>query len=183
MGVKSFGKRVQIDDDLFDQISRGDKEAFRVLYEESYKPLYAFLLSLTQNAEDAQDLLQETYLTISQRCHLYTKQGNPMGWMMRIAKNLFLMELRKKKVEYIEDMDQMEVGSDIDFSESLSIENRVVVEQLFKILSVEERTIVIMHVVAGQTFKEIAAILEKPIGTILAKYNRAIGKMRNVLKE
>ncbi|MDO5155633.1 MAG: RNA polymerase sigma factor [Eubacteriales bacterium] len=183
MGVNSFCRKVQIDDDLFDQIQHGDKDAFRVLYEESYKPLYAFLVSLTQNSEDAQDLLQETYITISQRCHLYTKQGNPMAWMMRIAKNLFLMELRKKKVEYIEDYDQYDFESKIDLSEISSVENRIVVEQLFKILSAEEQTIVIMHVEGGLKYKEIADVLEKPLGTVLAKYNRAIGKMRKALKE
>ena len=82
-------RKVYIDKNLFEQIRLGDQDAFRELYELTYTPLYAFLLSYTMNQEDAQDLLQDTFIKIFKNCHLYREQGNPMAWMMKIAKNLF----------------------------------------------------------------------------------------------
>ena len=49
-------RKVQIDASIFRRIQQGEQEAFRELYDVTYKPLYAFLLSYTLNKEDAQDL-------------------------------------------------------------------------------------------------------------------------------
>lgn len=99
-------RKVHIDERLFERIRQGEQDAFRVLYEISYRPLYAFLLSYTQNAEDAKDLLQDTYIQVFKNCHMYHEKGNPMAWMMKIAKNLYLMQSREKKKAVInyEDM-------------------------------------------------------------------------------
>lgn len=52
-------RKVYIEKQLFERIRFGDQDAFRELYELTYTPLYAFLLSYTLNREDAQDLLQD----------------------------------------------------------------------------------------------------------------------------
>ena len=66
-------RKVYIDERLFERILGGEQDAFRELYEITYKPLYAFLLSHTLNSEDAQDLLQDTYIQVYKNCHLYRK--------------------------------------------------------------------------------------------------------------
>ena len=71
-------RKVYIDVRLFERICQGEQNAFKELYEVSYKPLYAFLLSYTLNTEDAQDLLQDTYIQILKNCHMYREKGNPM---------------------------------------------------------------------------------------------------------
>ena len=89
-------KKVNIDERLFERISMGDEEAFKELYELSYKPLYAFLLSLTQNAEDAQDLLQDTFVQVFNHSHKYQNKGNPMAWMsVSTLLNLTLVSPRR----------------------------------------------------------------------------------------
>ena len=92
-------RKVYIDKKLFERICQSDQDAFRELYELAYSPLYAFLLSYTLNAEDAKDLLQDTFIQVLNNCHLYREQGNPMAWMMTIAKNLFLMKCRKERMQ------------------------------------------------------------------------------------
>ena len=82
---------VLIPPDLLPKIAKGDKAAFEQLYQLTYKPVFSFLLSLTMNQDDAKDLLQETFLRVYGSAHLY-RQGNPMAWIMKIGKNLFLME-------------------------------------------------------------------------------------------
>lgn len=85
----------KIDEGLFAKIAGDDNEAFAQLYYASYKQLYGFLLSLTRNKEDAEDMLQNTYIKVRNGSHLYTKQGTPMGWMCRVAKNVYLDHIRK----------------------------------------------------------------------------------------
>lgn len=169
-------KKVYIDEELFKQIRMGDQDAFRELYEVSYKPLYAFLLSLTQNADDAQDLLQDTYIQIHKNCHMYEQNGNPMAWIMKVGKNLFLMKYRKDRVRQFVNYEDME--NELGFAQIEDVDNRILLEKMFAQLSQEDRELIIMHDLSGMKFKEIAALVEKPLGTVLARYNRSIRKLQ-----
>ena len=172
---------VFIPSDLLPKIAQGNKDAFEQLYQLTYKPVFSFLLSLTMNQEDANDLLQETYLRVYGSAHMY-HHGNPMAWIMKIGKNLFLMEKRKKKPEPISDPEvQTDLQIGLDTVEN--VETRILLEQLFLVLSEEEREIVVMHVTGGFRHREIAEILNMPIGTVLVKYNRAMKKLKKSAKD
>ena len=165
-------KRVQIDEELFSKIEHGDEKAFEELYYLTYKPLYAFLLSLTLNKEDAEDILQETYIKIRGACHLYQKQGNPMAWIMKIAKNLYLMKLRKENREQPVELE--ESYGLIAPNQMEAVEERLFLKEMFQSISREDRDIIIMHVMMGMKHKEIAEILHKPVGTVLSRYHRSM---------
>lgn len=170
--------KVEISGKLFERIALGDKVAFEELYYKTYKQVYAFLLSLTMNAEDAKDLMQETYIKVYGSCHLYRDQGTPVAWIIKISKNLFLMKVRKKSEqmtspdENIEDMVATLGGIE-------NLESRMWLNQLFQVVSKEERHIIVMHVVVGMKHREIAKEMDMPLGTVLSKYNRGIRKLRN----
>lgn len=173
-------RKVHIDAHIFERIRQGDQDAFRQLYDLTYKPLYAFLLSYTLNREDAQDLLQDTYIQVYKNCHLYREQGNPMAWMMKIAKNLFLMKRRQDKgpEASFEDMEN-EVG----FGDISNIEDRIVLEKMFEQLSTEDRNLIIMHDIGGLKHREIAKLLDMPLGTVMARYHRGIRKLQKEFGE
>ena len=127
---------------------------------------------MTMSREDAEDLLQETYIKVRGACHLYQKKGNPMAWIMKIAKNLFLMKCRSEKGKEIVNIENYE--EQLCFSQIPSMEDRILLEQLFQSVSVEDRDIIIMHVIMGMKHREIAEILEQPVGTVLSRYHRAM---------
>lgn len=172
MGVSRKRAKVQIDENLFSQVAAGDEKAFEKLYYSTYKPLYAFLLSMTMSREDAEDLLQETYIKIRGASHLYKKSGNPMAWMMKIAKNLFLMKYRKEKGKEVVEIEKYQ--SQLSFEQIPAMEDRILLEQLFKSVSREDRDIIIMHVIMEMKHREIAEVLEQPVGTVLSRYHRAM---------
>ena len=62
-------------------------------------------------------------------------------------------------------------------------EDRMMLQFLLGILSDEERQIVILHAVSGMKHREIAALLDRGLSTVLSKYNRAIKKLRKAIKE
>lgn len=173
-------RKVYIDERLFERIRQGEQDAFRELYEISYRPLYAFLLSHTMDSEDAQDLLQDTYIQIYKNCHMYKEQGNPMAWMMKIAKNLFLMKCRKDKEAGI-NYDDLE--NELGFEDMSSADNRMVLEKMFELLSVDDRNLIILHDVSGMKHREIAKLMDLPLGTVIARYNRGIRKLRKEFGE
>lgn len=174
-------KKVHIEEAWIERICADDKDAFTKLYEASYRSLYAFLLSLTQNAEDAQDLLQDTFIQIYNNASKYKRQGNPMAWMMTIARNLFLMKYRKD--HNVETVNYEELEQQIGYSQIENVEDKLLVEAIFKMVDPEDREILILHIVAGLKFAEIGKIMQKPMGTIFTRYNRCIKKLQKDLSK
>ena len=64
-----------IDESLFGSIARGDREAFRALYEQAAPAVFGYALSLLRSREDAEDAMQETFVKIRTAAHLYTPPG------------------------------------------------------------------------------------------------------------
>ena len=109
-----------------------------------------------------------------------------MAWIMKIAKNLYLMKIRKDGENKISCFDEYSNDSTLSFDNITNAEDRMFLEQLFSHVSKEERNIIVMHVSMGMKHKEIAEFLGIPIGTVLSKYHRAmkeLNKIRNVIEK
>ena len=171
--------KVAIPPNLIPMVAAGDQNAFEELYRLTYRPLFSFLVSLTSNQEDASDLLQETYLKVYTSASRYTERGNSLAWIMKIGKNLFLMQQRSRKNDFVYLDDRDSGAAEIPFDNIADSETRTVIQEMFDALSREERTIVVLHEISGFKHKEIADLLELPLGTVLSKYNRAINKLRS----
>ena len=151
-----------IDRDVFANIAGGDVEAFRDLYYATKKQVFSFLLSLTCNYSDAEDLMQETYLKIHYNSHLYHDKGSPMAWIFQIAKNEFLMKIRHDK-NYANWLDFDDMVNQIPYERIQDIETRIVLKAAFEHLKVNERTIVTLHLIGGLKHREIANIIDMPV--------------------
>ena len=112
---------------------------------------------------------------------MYKKQGNPMGWIIKIAQNLFYMKCRKDNARQFVNYEDIE--NEIGVSQIEDVDSRMLIEYMFSELSREDRMIVVMHNVNGFKFQEIANVLDKPLGTVLARYNRSIRKLQTTFKE
>lgn len=176
-----------IDEGLFEKIANGDDTAFTELYYASYRQIYGFLVALTKNKEDAEDLLQNTYIRIRNGSHLYRKQGTPMTCMCAVAKNQFLDFVRKKSKGVSVDFDEVEKyvseGLGTGVKQHKDVENEMVLEKAFEILNKQERTIVVLHMIDGLKHREISKITGIPLSTVLSKYNRSLKKLREFIKE
>ena len=170
---------IKLDAVLFQQIAEGNKDAFRILYEQTYQSIYVYLLSIVQNKEEAEDLLQETFIRVRLYVDRYSDQGKPLAWMFTIARNLAYMRLRELKKKSFQEFETIQ--NMIGFSVIQNVEDRIVLEGAFQVLNDEERSIVLLHAVSGMKHKEIASILNKPLSTVLSKYNRAIKKLNQEL--
>lgn len=175
-----YGIRRPIDDSLIEKISLGDMDAFRELYEIASKSVYGFALSILKNSHDAEDVLQETFLKVYQNSSDYVSYSKPMAWILRITRNLAVTKLREKNknAEYNE-----AAGEKIDLSSLHDAEKRLLIENLFTILSDEEKQILVLHAVGGIKHREIANLMELSLNTVISKYHRAIKKLKSAMEE
>lgn len=172
---------IKFDESLIARIGMDDEEAFLELYQSINQPLFAFILGLVADFHEAEDILQETYLKIRAAAHLYQPQGKPMAWIFTIARNLARMHFRQSQRvadESIEDIDAEGL-----FSSEMDYQDRIVMKNLLEKLDEDERTIILLHAVSGYKHREIAQYLEKPISTVLSRYNRGIKKLRKILEQ
>lgn len=171
-----------VDETLLVRVADGDTEAFRLLYEDTESQVYRFILSLVKNPQDAQEILQETYLKIWISAVNYKAQGKPLAWIFTIARNLCNMRFRERR--HMADFGLEELAELGELC--LSIEqapDKIVLKEALKKLKAEERRIVLLHSAEGLRHREIAERFSLPLSTVLSKYNRAIQKLKKLLEE
>ena len=173
-------RTARIDDSLLIGIAQGSREAFGALYRLAGQPVYAYALSVLKNPQNAEDVLQDTFLKIRSAASLYEPRGKAMAWVMTIAKNLSLMKLRQLKHLSLYSLD--DVPPEPDFSQIGDVEDRLVMQTAMKILSEEECQIIVLHAVTGWKHREIAELLDLPVSTVLSKYRRGLKKLRSELE-
>ena len=169
------------DEKLLLRVAQGDKEAFQRLYQNTDKTIYGFILSILRNPQDAEEIMQETYLKIWTSAAGYKSQGKPLAWMFTIARNLCYMKFRDQKREADIGLSEGELGEFCPQIEDAA--DKMVLKAALHILNEEERQIVLLHTTAGMKHREIAADLEMPLATVLSKYNRAMKKLQKHLRE
>jgi len=163
------------------KIAKGNTDAIGEIYELTQSSLYGYILSILKNPEDAQDVMQDTYVKICQSAGLYTAQGKPMAWIFTIARNLSLMKLRgQSRYTDMEDFEWEQITSG---NSDFGVEDRMVLEAALSGISEEESQIVMLHAVGGMKHREIAEMYNMPLATVLSKYNRAIKKLQNLVEK
>lgn len=168
-------------DKLLRKLAAGDKDALAEVYHHTRAAIYGFSLSITKNAVDAEDVLQETYIKAWTNIESYTSKGTPMAWLLTIAKNLSLMKLREKKRH--QDLEPEEWDMNFHIPDTAgNTEDRHFLMEALKILTEEERQIIMLHVVSGLKHREIADLLGLALATVLSKYHRALKKLRTFME-
>jgi RNA polymerase sigma-70 factor (ECF subfamily) len=170
------------------------KERKDNLFEEEFLPhmkaLYNFAFHLTFDEENANDLVQETYLKAYRFIDSYQKGTNSKAWLFKILKNEFINGYRKKaKQPHSLDFDSLlsyHESDDPQYVGSLDLRHEIFQNMMgdeittaMNRLPDEFKTIIILCDVEGFTYEELSKILDIPIGTVRSRLFRA----RNMLKE
>ena len=170
------------DETIILNIARGDKAALSELYLQTKNAVYSFALSMLRDMHAAEDVMQETFIQVWNSAGTYVPRGkSPLPWILGIARNLSLARMRENQRlgSWIDD--SLEPADPLD--QILACENKIVTRAVLAQLSQEERQIVVLHAVAGLKHREIAALLEMPLSTVLNKYNRSLKKLEKLVRE
>lgn len=181
-GAQSRAKKNKdaILENLILDIANGDTNALEELYRLTDSSVYGFALSILKKSHEAEDIMHDAYVKIYESAGTYRPLGKPMAWILTIVRNLALSRFRSKDESNLPLKEDWIISDQYDFTES-SI-NQMLLDKLLKILSDEERQIVILHSITGLKHREISEILEIPLSTTLSKYHRSLSKLRILLK-
>ena len=158
------------------RIAEGDDRAFEELYLSTRRGVYAFLYTYFHNHHDTEDAVQSVYLKVKRSIHQYdASRGNGRAWLLQIAKNHAKNELRRNARE--------ESMEDPDLFCAPSSDPLPVTDMMERVLTEEERRLIVLHVLWGYKHRELARMLDIPTGTVTSKYKRAIEKLRRAWKQ
>ena len=180
------------DDMLVQAYMEGKDSAFDELLARNQQQLFDFILALTRDKDKADDLFQETFIRaiVKMKDGQYFNQGKFLYWLMRIARNLLIDDVRKQKKGQAVNISDDELLTVIDCGHPYkSREDMLVAEelsghmrQLMDLLPDEQREVVLMRYYQGLQFKGIAEITNVSINTSLGRMRYAIRNMRRMAK-
>ena len=161
-------------------VARGDNAAFAELYEQTRKGIFAFVFGYCKRYHEAEDLTQTVYLKVKAYAGQYRPGTDARAWLFQVAKNAALNHLRKSDREKA-------VGGGEELSrirdDGYEHTGGAVFDAMNACLDGTERQIVILHVLWGYKHREIADLVDQPLGTVTWKYNNALKKLRKYMKE
>jgi RNA polymerase sigma-70 factor (ECF subfamily) len=180
------------DDKLVRLAQRGDMLAFEELVGRHRDKIYARAFSMMRNEDEATDLSQEAWVKGWQRLKQFQGESSFVTWMTRIVINLCLDQLRKQKRHRSESIELMEEESGgverqmpvvtVNPTEGLErSELRQRIDKALSQLSVEHRTVLILHEFEELEYKEIAKRMQCSIGTVMSRLFYARRKMANLM--
>jgi RNA polymerase sigma-70 factor (ECF subfamily) len=173
-----------------ERTKQGDGVAFEVLYGRHRRRVYSLCLRMTSNQAEAEDLAQEAFLQVYRRIMTFRGQSAFSTWLQRVAVNVVLMCLRKKKIVAVsldESLDPEEPNSpamDIGDRDSVlagSID-RISLERAIESLPSGYREFFVLFDIEGYRHNEIAEMMGCTIGNSKAQLHRARVKLRRILK-
>jgi RNA polymerase sigma-70 factor (ECF subfamily) len=176
-----------------ERVRSGDGDAFRLLVERHSRNVFRLAFRMTGNEQDAEDVVQETFLRAYRQLKRYESRSSFATWLFRIASNYSLDLIRARKRHH-ENRDLPQLGEDLDIMQSipanapepdrLAFSNQVQARITAALgeLSAQERTAFILRHFEGMSIEEIGSSLGT--GTNATKHSifRAVQKLRRNLE-
>ena len=144
---------------------------FDNIYEEYFDRVYYKVLSVVKNNDDAEDICQETFISVYKNLSKFREESNIYTWIYRIAINKTYDFFKKRKLEFEINDDVLSLPEDINF------DTKVILEEKLKLISEKEKEIVILKDIYGYKLKEIAEMKNMNLSTVKSVYYKALKDM------
>ena len=158
-----------------------DRQALAELIERYERPVRYFIRRLVDNADLADELFQDTWLTVIAKIHTL---GNPERftvWLYRIARNRVYQEFRRRK-QVVELDDSMEAPDNPE-EEILSFEDAAKLHQCLGELKPFQKEVLVLRFIESMSYEEIAEVLDCNVGTVRSRIHHAKQAIRERLEK
>ena len=153
-------------------------------FQTHFNLLYSIARRLTDNDDDAEDLLQNLALLLHQKQRLFHEAQNPKAYMIKSLNNLFINQWRSIKNQPHFRADELNADSDLTSADE-SIEQQIHhlqmsehIENTLSAIPKEHRTVIVMHDIEGYSLPELSTMLDLPLGTLKSRLHRARNNVR-----
>jgi RNA polymerase sigma-70 factor (ECF subfamily) len=164
-------------------ICQEDPAEFRGIYLLFIKPVFAYILGLVRNYEQAEDIASETFIKAFVSISQVRKPEEFTAWIFTIARNktmdFFRAKRRSQEVELEDDL-QIETFSN---PQGVSDDIPILINDLMRTLDEKERELILLKYYSGLTFKQISQVLKRPESTIKRDIYRTLRKMEVLLED
>ncbi|MDR2426500.1 MAG: sigma-70 family RNA polymerase sigma factor [Endomicrobium sp.] len=179
------------DSELVAFFKQGKDEAFEEIVMRYQTTLYTYILSIIKNAEVSNDILQDVFIRVFKKLNKYSEENKLKNWLFTLTRNITMDYFRKNSTKLV----PLEAKGDKEFSiiDTLSAndshpldiairnDNACKVNRALSKLNADERELIALK--DSMTFQEIAQMQNRPIGTLLSKFNRALKKLKTILMQ
>jgi RNA polymerase sigma-70 factor, ECF subfamily len=156
-------------------------DPFEGIVSEHYEPLYRFAMSLTRSESDAQDLTQQTFYTWATKGHQLRDVSKIKTWLYTTLHRAFL-KTRRREIRFAHH-ELEEVSNELPafLPESAGrLDAALVLSALAKVDDIYQAAVALFYL-EDHPYKDIAVILDVPVGTVKSRIARGIGQLRNIL--
>ncbi|MDD3068157.1 MAG: RNA polymerase sigma factor [Acholeplasmataceae bacterium] len=165
--------------EIIEQLRKKDYSSFDTFYALTKKQVFFAIVSIVKDEDLTEDLMQDTYVKFLEKIDQYRSGENPYAYLSRIGRNLAINTYNKRKKEVISE----EIFETIPSEEVVQEEDEQDILKILDLLDQDEKEVVTLHVINDLKFREVAETMDKPLGTVLWIYNKAIKKLKQELGE
>ncbi len=172
------------------QAASGDQEAWRRLVEAYSSRIFGLIRARCNDPGLAEEITQSTFCTLATKLENYTEVGKFESWLFRIAINRLRDEMRRRKRQATPVADDtlsgLHANTNLSMGSGSSSEadpemNKQLRDALGHLSDADQKILQLRHF-GDLSFKQIAEILNEPLGTVLARQHRALKKLREILQ-
>lgn len=175
------------------QVKKGDQSAFEDIVTAYQNKIYHHCYRMLNNRHEAEDIAQETFIRAYVNIHSFDDQRKFSTWLYRIATNLTIDRIRKRKPDYFLDA-EIKGTEGLDMYSQLAIDDRLPEEEVEGLelqdhihkeisdLPPKYRSIIILRYLEDFSLKEISDILDIPLGTVKTRIHRGREALRKKLR-
>jgi RNA polymerase sigma-70 factor, ECF subfamily len=178
------------DNELMAMISAGESEALEMLYKRYAASVYQTVLRVVQDWALAEDLVQEVFWRVWRRSICFAaERGQVASWLRAMAHNVSIDELRRMRARpvwigaEVEQSRMRELADDQAdvVASAIKHEQRHLIVSALQHLPIEQRQVIELSYFDGRTYKEIAAALNHPLGTVKTRARLGLRKLKQAL--
>lgn len=171
------------DASLLESIAENDEFALGSLYERQSLGIFNYLVRLVKDQEVAEDLLQETYVSVWQGANQFKGRSSVKTWMFRIAHNKAISWLRKmNRLVFQEDQPAFLTDDNPELRAIASWQTEQLLMAINE-LSTEHRSVIELAFVQDLSYSEIAQIVDCPVGTVKSRVSYALRHLDGLLRQ
>lgn len=160
------------------ELKKGNMDAFESFYENTKRTTYFGAYAILKDKMLAEDVLQEVYLKFLSMVHEVDESRSIVAFLATMARNMALNVYNKEKRNV-----ELQEGHDDGYEEFKFGERKDFFDRMRLLLNDEEYEIVILHVIDEMKHREIAELLNIPLGSVTWKYNNAIQKLQKGMED